>query len=47
LKVQKGKTIEETAKKIQANIQYKTLQFTSLPYEIEQMVKDNVLKEKR
>jgi hypothetical protein len=28
-------------------MQYKnSLQFTSLPYEIEQMVKDNVLKEK-
>jgi carboxyl-terminal processing protease len=42
------KTIEETAKKYKPIMQYKNaLQFTSLPYEIEQMVKDNVLKEKR
>jgi hypothetical protein len=47
LKVQKRKTIEETAKKIQANIQYKTITVYFSSYEIEQMVKDNVLKEKR
>jgi carboxyl-terminal processing protease len=40
--------IEEAAKKYKPIMQYKnSLQFTSLPYEIEQMVKDNVLKEKR
>ena len=42
------KAVEETAKKYKPIIQYKNaLQFTSLPYEIEQMAKDNVLKEKR
>ena len=42
------KAVEETAKKYKPIIQYKNdLQFGSLPYEIEQMVKDNVLKEKR
>jgi carboxyl-terminal processing protease len=40
--------IEETAKKYKPIMQYKNaLKFTSLPYEVEQMVKDNVLKEKR
>jgi carboxyl-terminal processing protease len=40
--------IEEAAKKYKPIMQYKNaLQFTSLPYEVEQMVKDNVLKEKR
>ena len=42
------KAIEETAKKYKPIMQYKNaLQFSSLPYEVEQMVKDNVLKEKR
>lgn len=40
--------IEEKAKKYKPISQYKnSLQFTSLPYEIDQMKKDNVLKEKR
>jgi carboxyl-terminal processing protease len=40
--------IEEKAKKFKPIFDYKnTLKFTSLPYEVEQMSKDNVLKEKR
>ncbi len=40
--------IEEKAKKYKPIFDYKNdLKFTSLPYEIEQMSKDNVLKEKR
>ena len=40
--------IEETAKLFKPIMQYQnSLQFTSLPYELEQMAKDNVLKEKR
>ena len=41
-------TIEEKAKKFKPIFDYKNdLKFTSLPYEIAQMSKDNVLKEKR
>ncbi len=40
--------IEEKAKKFKPVFDYKNdLKFTSLPYEVEQMSKDNVLKEKR
>ncbi|MFA9186690.1 carboxy terminal-processing peptidase [Flavobacterium sp. FBOR7N2.3] len=40
--------IEEKAKKFKPIFDYKNdLKFTSLPYEIEQMSKDNILKEKR
>jgi carboxyl-terminal processing protease len=40
--------IEEAAKKYKPILQYKnSLQFTSLPYEVEQMASDKVLKEKR
>jgi carboxyl-terminal processing protease len=41
-------TIEEKAKKFKPIFDYKNdLKFTSLPYEVEQMSKDNILKEKR
>ncbi|KDN54788.1 carboxy terminal-processing peptidase [Flavobacterium seoulense] len=41
-------TIEEKAKKFKPIFDYKNdLKFTSLPYETEQMNKDNILKEKR
>ncbi|MEO8252738.1 MAG: carboxy terminal-processing peptidase [Flavobacterium sp.] len=41
-------TIEEKAKKFKPIFDYKNdLKFTSLPYEVEQMAKDNTLKEKR
>ncbi|MES2240963.1 MAG: carboxy terminal-processing peptidase [Bacteroidota bacterium] len=40
--------IEETAKKYKPIFDYKNnLKFTSLPYEVDQMGKDNILKEKR
>ena len=40
--------IEEKAKKFKPIFEYKNnLKFTSLPYETEQMSKDNILKEKR
>ena len=48
-KFRKAQTaIEEKAKKFKPIFEYKNnLKFTSLPYELEQMSKDNILKEKR
>ena len=41
-------SIEEKAKKFKPIYDYKnSLKFTSLPYEVDQMGKDNILKEKR
>ncbi|MBU0940883.1 MAG: carboxy terminal-processing peptidase [Bacteroidetes bacterium] len=40
--------VEEAAKRYKPILQYKnSLQFSSLPYEVEQMAKDKILKEKR
>lgn len=40
--------VEEVAKRYKPILQYKnSLQFSSLPYEVEQMAKDKILKEKR